>query len=64
MPDQRGDRHKNPPFYVRPEASDREWFLARAERTGRRLHAILREALSDYRAKHDPDSKPEEGEQR
>ncbi len=47
--------HEQPPIPFRPPEDDREWLLAHAEKTGKPVNAILRIALSDYRAKTDPD---------
>ena len=34
-------------------AEERDWLIRHAEATGRDANAVLREALADYRSKHD-----------
>lgn len=42
-------KHKHPPIPFRPPEGDRAWLLEHAERTGRPVNAILRDALTSYR---------------
>jgi hypothetical protein len=40
-----------------------DWFRAHAQRTERSTTALVSDALSEYRDRHDTDDKPEEGKQ-
>ena len=48
------NRHKSPMLGWHPPAELSAWARAEAERREVDLSAVLTEALSDYRAKHDP----------
>jgi hypothetical protein len=51
------DRHRRDPISFRPAAADFDWLERHAEKTGKPVRRILAEALTDYREKHDPDTK-------
>jgi predicted NAD-dependent protein-ADP-ribosyltransferase YbiA (DUF1768 family) len=52
------NQHKVRAFTFRPETEDdREWLLAHAEKSGRPVNAVLREALSDLREKIEKENK-------
>lgn len=53
MPDRKADRHKNPMIPFRPEMDQRAWLRQHAAATGRAVNAILRQALTEYRNRHE-----------
>ena len=57
-------QHKHNPIPFRPPSPEREWLLRYAADTGRPVNAILTEALSEYRSRHQlssPHPDPESG---
>jgi hypothetical protein len=49
-------QHKHPAISFRPPAEAWEWLKNRATESGRAVNAILAEALSEYRTRHDPET--------
>jgi len=54
------DRHKHTPLRFRPPEPERLWLMDHHEKTGRPVNAILTDALSEYRERHDQDSSSKE----
>jgi hypothetical protein len=45
------DRHEQNPISIRPPRDDRAWLEAYAKDAGRAVHAVIVEALAEYRAR-------------
>jgi predicted transcriptional regulator len=43
-------QHKYKAITIRPSDDEREWLESHAEKTGRDVNSVVREALSEYRS--------------
>jgi hypothetical protein len=56
-------QHKHPPISFRPPEDLRDWLMKHAAATGQAVNRVVTEALSEYRARNDPDISDQESEQ-
>lgn len=58
MADRKADRHKVAAIPYHPAtAGDRAWLVRHAEKAGRTITDVLRQAVAEYRARNDQDPK-------